>query len=409
MASHAALIGDHGVLLHVGPHKSGTSAVQTALHGAKDDLGRQGVLVPGRHRLHSRAARAATEMTRTPGMEPGTPADWDRLVSITREFAGRVAISSEYFDAADRTQADRIATDLDRERLHVVVTAVPLTSVLPSNWQQLVRVRHRQSFDNWLQQVFDRHDAGERTLFWRRQRIDWLVDLWVETVGADRVHLVIGDKARPRQLYEGFEDLLGLRRESLHAQGRGTNRSLRWPEVELLRQINTVARKQGWDDATHARFARLGASRGMLARSQFGPDAGPIRLPAWAHERATEISATMNERLGASGIHVIGDLSTLITPPTPEAELPPPVTHVDLETAVNAVMGTARAGGAGILQEKYVGPENLNDYPGISSAPTELLQSELRRRGATADLTAVGGRRLLSELRSRAARRLRRR
>ena len=421
MAHSPALIGSDGLLLHIGPHKSGTSAIQSAMHRASAELASHDVLVPGRHRLQSRAARAVTEMNRVPGMPPGTAEDWDTLVRKARAHGGRVLISSEYFDAATPEQAARITHDLNPERLHIVITAAPLASVLPSNWQQLVRVRTVMSFEDWLHQVFDRLDEQNRTIFWRRQRLDWQVDLWREAVGIDRVHLVIGDKSRPRQLFDGFEDLLGVPRGTLQSQGPGTNRSLRWSEVELLRQLNIVAKREGWDDATHARFARLGAARGMLARTQFGAgDDDPIRLPSWAHERATDVATQMVDRLRASGVHVVGDLATLLPSAQAVTYAGAPVTEVSLDVAVHAVMGTARAGGAGILREKHVGPENLHEYPGVSSAPTALLEQELAKRGKVPKSLANRGKvprtldevpasDLLAQLRRRAKRRLSRR
>lgn len=389
------LIGHNGLLLHIGPHKSGTSAIQGALH-REGVLLEQGVTVVGTHWFQSKAARAVTEFSRTPGMEPGTAADWDRLVRTCRAVTGRQVISTEYFDIANTRQAQRIVSDLGPERVHVVVTAAPLTSVLPSNWQQRLRTRFTGTLDDWLTTIFDDHDANNPTIFWRRQRLDWQVERWAEAVGLDRVHVVVVNKDRRRQLFDAFEDLLGLPRETLQPNELKNNSSLRWSEAELLRQINLAAAEEKWTDTTHARFARLGAARGMDERKAASGDPA-IQLPTWAFEKAAEIASLMAENLRASGVHIIGDLATLI-PVTPTAAAEP-VTTIDVQTAVSAVLGTARAGGAGILHEKYVRPGDLKQYPGVSSAPTPLLTEELaRRKHHTLDVSKVPTAALTKEL-----------
>lgn len=406
-SSREPLIGRHGILLHVGPHKTGTSAIQGTIHSSVEELGRHGVTVPGTRKLQSAAARGVTDYTGTPGVAPGTQRDWKRLVAKTVPAPERAIISSEYFDIADERTAARIRDDLGAERLHVVITAAPLTSILPANWQQRVRIRETRSFESWLKQSFARHDAGERSIFWRRQHLDWQVETWEKVVGIDRIHVVIGDKHRPRLLFDSFEDLLGLPREIMQPRIEHANRSLRWVEAEFLRALNLATRD--WDAATHARFIRLGASRAMLARHEFGPADEPIRLPRWAHERALEIAESMVDGLRASGVHVMGDLQTLL-PPLPERDVPQPSPEaIDPQIAVRAVLGTARAGGAGLLREKYVSSRSLKELPGLRSATDEELTRELARREADTSgtlLPYMPSDRLVAELRRRAATRV---
>src|SRR3989304_5738516 len=47
-------------LLHIGPHKTGTTTIQGAFHGARADLLSQGVRYAGRSRQQAQAAHAVT-------------------------------------------------------------------------------------------------------------------------------------------------------------------------------------------------------------------------------------------------------------------------------------------------------------------------------------------------------------
>ncbi|MCZ0989260.1 hypothetical protein O1M54_32920 [Streptomyces diastatochromogenes] len=69
-------------LLHIGPHKTGTTAVQGALFAAKDRLPEYGVAFPAHSRHPMEAALAACArpaMMGTPGRPTGTgPGCWRR-------------------------------------------------------------------------------------------------------------------------------------------------------------------------------------------------------------------------------------------------------------------------------------------------------------------------------------------
>jgi hypothetical protein len=51
---------EDSVLLHVGVHKTGTTAIQAALANARPELVKSGVLYPGKRQAQHRSAMAAT-------------------------------------------------------------------------------------------------------------------------------------------------------------------------------------------------------------------------------------------------------------------------------------------------------------------------------------------------------------
>ncbi len=78
------------VFLHVGLPKTGTTYLQTLLWDNRDELLRQGVLLPGgSSRDHLWASGAVREDPHLPRRSPEAPAAWDRLVEEITAWEGR--------------------------------------------------------------------------------------------------------------------------------------------------------------------------------------------------------------------------------------------------------------------------------------------------------------------------------
>jgi hypothetical protein len=124
-------------LLHIGPHKTGTTMIQDALHLARERLAAQGVVYPGTGRQPLRAMLAVTGQPTLLGEPEPDMADWALLVrEVTAARDQRVVVSSEFLAQASDAAACRVVSDLGGPRVHVVVTLRPLTRILPSQWQQ---------------------------------------------------------------------------------------------------------------------------------------------------------------------------------------------------------------------------------------------------------------------------------
>jgi hypothetical protein len=279
-------------------------------------------------------------------------------------------LSSEFFSGADESRARAIIEDLGADRTHVVVTLRPLVRILASQWQQYIQNRIVVGYDAWLHAMLDDPDAPPRMTpsFWLRHRHDRLIRRWAEVVGTDRITVVVVDESDKRMLPRTFEELLGLEPETLVARDLGSNRSLTWPEVELVRAFN-----RGWIDddlsmADYTRLVRFGAIR-HLQRRVPAEDEARVPLPAWAVERAVTLGAGMVADIRASGVAVIGDLDTLADP-----ALAPNVGDVPVETVVP--VDAAGRLLAGLVRE-------LAAVPGGSASGGRVVgpvEAEMRRR-----------------------------
>ncbi len=170
-------------LLHIGPPKTGTSSLQAAFHQNRPATLDQGVRYAGSSR-HSGSAVLAVTGRPSFGRDQGPPSmrKWDTLLRGVRNAREpRVLISSEFFADAEPPAIKRIVDDLDRDRLHVVVTLRPLDRIIPSQWQQYVQSNLKTGWDRWLDGIL-RQQAGQTPTFWRRLRHDRLVERWASEV-----------------------------------------------------------------------------------------------------------------------------------------------------------------------------------------------------------------------------------
>jgi hypothetical protein len=335
-------------LLHIGPHKTGTTALQAALWGARDELRRQGVLYPGPTRNPANAVRAVTGRAGPYGGEDPPPiALWSALVrEIDRAPEPRVVVSSEFFAAADSDAIARVVRDLERSRIHVAVTLRPLVRILPSMWQQNVQTGRTASFESWLEGVFREPPKTPNQAFWRLHRHDELVRRWADAVGADRVTVVVLDERDRGRLLRVFEAFLGLRAGTLTLDDDLANRSLTLPEVEAVREFNRAFAEAALPQEVHSRVMRYGAAQ-LMKRRRPGANEPRVAVPGWAVERATRAQREIVDGIGRLGVRVVGDLGRLADStapePTQDGAVDPAIAR---EVAASMAMGVLVASGA---------------------------------------------------------------
>jgi hypothetical protein len=231
--------------------------------------------------------------------------------------------------------------------VHVVVTLRPLTSIIPSQWQQYLQNGYCFPYLEWLEGILSEPPRTPTPGFWRRHRHDKLIARWAAAAGERNLTVIVMDESDPLMVLRTFESMLGLPGGFLRPQQGAVNRSLTLAEAELVRLLNEEFKRQGWPDRKYPAFMRDGAVAQMKAGRQPSPDEQKILTPAWALKRAAEIGAEMAGNILALGVRVIGDITSLSTIPPSMAEAdpapaPPPV---PAEAVVQAIVGAFNAGG----------------------------------------------------------------
>ncbi|WP_371671565.1 hypothetical protein OG985_30445 [Streptomyces sp. NBC_00289] len=336
-------------LLHIGPHKTGTTALQGALFAAKDTLPEHGVAFPATSRHPMEAVLAACARPAMIGDPRPADRHWNRLLEQVHATGRSTSvISSEFFaDAESEATIARIVEQLGGGRAHVLVTLRPLTRVMPSQWQQYVQNGLRTGYEDWLDHMLRRAPYEKPTpSFWRRHRHDRLVERWARVLGPDRVTVVVVDDSDRDGLLRTFESLLGLPENLLRPAPDTANRSLTLAETEMLRNLNKEFRGNGLPDELYSQLVRNGAV--MHMKNSCKPSPGDVRIctPAWAVEAAAGIGAEMAGRITAMGVRVLGDPELLSAVPKPAAAETPAAPRIAPEVAAQALYGVLAAAAA---------------------------------------------------------------
>ncbi|MHB1067343.1 MAG: hypothetical protein ACYC2Z_07950 [Candidatus Nanopelagicales bacterium] len=331
-----------GVLLHVGVHKTGTTALQAALADARPQLRERGILYPGKRSAQHRQALAVTQRTwgwKERGGESYDMKYFDSMARQVRKHPGRVAVSSEFFCECDAPTAAKVVADLGGPRVHVVVTLRNLGRLLPSSWQQYLKYGLVADYDKWLRNVFS-DDKGHMTpSFWRRNDHAGVIQRWAEALGPHGVTVLVLEGLDHQQMYRTFAQLLDLPEDVLVSRMSLTsNRSMTAAEAEFLIRLNRRVKKEmTWDE--YVRFVRRGVALGMVEGREPAPDEPRLHTPDWALDAAAERGAESVDRIRELGVRVLGDLDALgarvDSPPPPPASAS---TELPTDAAVQAVM-----------------------------------------------------------------------
>lgn len=322
---------------HVGTAKSGTSYLQDLWWRHHDELRSRGLLLPGRSRRdHFTAAALVKGMTAVvDGLGERDREVWDRIVEETRAWPGDVLVSNEHFADSPPEAAARALADLASaaDEVHVVVTARDLGRVLPSAWQQRVKMGARMPYRKFLGSV--RREDGDQK-FWRYQDILGILEVWSAGIPPERVHVVVVPApGAPRdELWSRTAAVLGLDVTGLDTDAQRPNDSLGVVEAELLRRVNdTVPRGQRTSTFTRVVKGSFvpGQLGGSAPRDSF---AVPDDHLAWIKESSAAVVAALR----ASSYDVVGDLDDLLPSFDASGRTPDQVSEAELLDAATVVL-----------------------------------------------------------------------
>ncbi|GAA5114868.1 hypothetical protein GCM10023339_20960 [Alloalcanivorax gelatiniphagus] len=323
--------------LHVGTAKSGTTFLQDLWWQQRDELRERGLLLPGSGRRDHFAAAAVvkgmTDVVET--LDARERGAWRRLVDETGGWSGDVLLTNEHFSDSPPDAAATAVAELASvaDEVHVVVTARDLGRVLPSAWQQRVKMGARQPYRRFLATV--RRGEGDQK-FWRYQDVAAILARWSAGLPQHHAHLVVvPPPTAPREeLWLRTGAVLGVDLDGLRTEARRPNDSLGLVEAELLRRVNErVPRPRRSPALTrHVKGTFVPqALAGAAARESF---VVPERHHGWVGERSAAIVADLRAR----SYDVVGDLDDLLPAPPRAGRTPDDVTDDELLAAARVVL-----------------------------------------------------------------------
>jgi hypothetical protein len=300
------------VHLHVGTAKSGTTWLQHVMAQNRRLLARHGYLYPGTRNSHFFASLSLRE-TGFKGHEyAAAEGEWERIAAEVRSFDGQALVSHETLANAKPAQIATAVGSFPDAEVRVVITCRDLGRQLPAAWQERVKNRNEQTYEDFLAAVRDGWNDGRpapRATFWRGQQLVTLAERWAGAVGVDRVTLVTVPPpgAEPDELWRRFARAVDAPEVDMDLEVRTSNTSLGTVETELLRRLNGYL----GEDVAWPRYERLVKHR--LVKDELAPYelGGKFTLPEEERPWAEEIAGRMVEELRAAGYPVVGDLDDL--------------------------------------------------------------------------------------------------
>lgn len=294
-------------VIHIGAPKCGSTALQSAFYRNRDALRLEGVTYIGESAHWTSAAKAIVEVAdRVTGKNPPL-SEWKRLIrEVESVSAGTALISSEWFAAARVDQVQQIVADLDRSRLQAILVIRPLTSTLPSAWQQGLKLGGKLRLSEWLETVLQDPGDPRSKRVWSKHRYDLIAQRWVAALGRERVTVVVADESNPAFIFTAFGQILGLNPGTLSAPPKRTNPSLSAFEADALAELNKTYFDRGGTMYAY-RSGVLRTFDGYVNSLRTGPTQRSV-IPASHLPAVQALNATIAAGIQALGCRVLGDL-----------------------------------------------------------------------------------------------------
>lgn len=246
------------LILHAGPYKTGTTALQKALTAGSGLLARHGVLYPATGRSGDSHATLAEALLR---------ADRTLLPDLSREVRSWrvVLLSCEHFPSLSADALSALRDAVSASEIRVAYTLRRLVSHWPSHWAELVKHGQDLTFRGYLDRVKGGDDRPFHAPVLPARQIDRLATAF----GPGSLRLAVYDHflADGIDLGPAFvDDVIGLGQIAPHFATRRANPSPTELETALVCLMNRHAGRR----ADHR--TKRAARRILLDSLQMQPD-----------------------------------------------------------------------------------------------------------------------------------------
>ncbi len=279
------------LILHVGPHKTGTTALQQALVRGEDRLARLGILYPQAGRSGPGHAGLA---------EACRLSDAAMLATLARETAGwrAVVLSSENFSMLSPEALGRLQELFPLAEVRIAYTLRRLPTLWPAHWAELVKHGQDEGFDAYLARVAVRDDTPWRAPLLPLRQLQRLEDVF----GRDALRITVHEAQTAGGADMGpafIDEMLGLGQEAPHFATECENVTPSAAETALIRLMNLHF-------AGRARYAEKQQRRqALLALQRQSP-------PDWLEDFTAAAAAAPQLRLGSDHPLAVGEQAAVM-------------------------------------------------------------------------------------------------
>ena len=225
------------LILHVGPHKTGTTALQHALFHTRPELGAHGFTYPdigikhqGHHSFLTLLGRNTDSINFTAGQVTTELADVDQII-----------LSSEDFVYLDIAQLTALKALLPAHRFEIILFVRSPVNLWPSHWQELVKGGRPDSLIEYLSAMCGWNPAFPQAILNPMMQATRLSSVF----GRDAVRMFSYDNMVDAKvdIYDFFwRRVLGIKAPAPVLDRRVRNSSMDGAMTEMLRCLNEAYR-----------------------------------------------------------------------------------------------------------------------------------------------------------------------
>src|SRR5699024_3275922 len=307
------------IFIHIGAPKCGTTYLQTIVWKNRRLLKSNGLLVPGQRRFdHNLAAQFARISNPSDEVKSG----WERVRAEVTEWSGDALLSNEWFSMASATQAAQFIEQFDPKRVHVIFTARDLTRLVPSGWQESLKLGRGKSLTEFVAEM-----SGSNHPRWNWGTVDpaRVLGKWGTSLPPSRLHLItIPPSSESRDLlWQRFASVLGLEPNSYDLNHARANESLSAESARFLQLMGPDLRSAISSEGASWRVPYHWI-RNYVAHELLVPLKGSkIRLRDDDYEVVNGQAQTSISELGKAGYAVAGGLEELAPSPLDQGSVNP--------------------------------------------------------------------------------------
>lgn len=300
----------------MGVAKTGTTYLQRNLWLNRQLLRKHGVLYPGSDSSAQFFASLDLREARFHHSDEAVEGAWPRLVEEVNAWPGSTVISHETFARTPRKTVPVAVRSFGSSDVRVVLTVRDLSRQLPAVWQEQLKNRDQQTYEDFLTSVMDTAPGIGRPLrtdaedaFWTPHDIVSLARRWARTVGPESLILVTvpPSGADRQELWWRFSQALELPSLDYELDSARRNESLGSAETELLRRLNERL-PEDFEWSTYRKQIKRKFVKDTLAAHR---SHGALAVPQQFQSRVDEIASTSIDALAQRGYRVVGSLEDL--------------------------------------------------------------------------------------------------
>jgi len=233
------------IILHIGIHKTGSTAIQTGLWINRRKLLRHGIDYPliglvgrGHHNI-------AYDLQGDQRYIPAFGNVRSLLRHISRSRAHTIIVSAEDFCDFDRRHVRQTAELLQPYEVQIAVYLRRQDQLMQAMWAQQVKSGILTlSFNEWFDSLFQRR-IDDRVSLTDLQRLDFeaLLNSWAECFGPEAIKVRPYERSRLNDdLMRDFSDLVGM---ALPAEIRFQGHENVTPDISTLEVMRELAKRSG--------------------------------------------------------------------------------------------------------------------------------------------------------------------